>query len=74
MNTINSSVAVTPSPCTNICKIDAQTGWCEGCWRTIDEIAGWGSAGEPVKELIMQNIEQRKIQQHQHDLSQFDPE
>ena len=27
------------SPCINICRMHAATGWCEGCARTIDEIA-----------------------------------
>ena len=29
------------SPCNKICRIDRTTGWCEGCWRTLAEIAGW---------------------------------
>jgi len=29
------------SPCTLICSIDMKTGFCLGCGRTGDEIAGW---------------------------------
>ena len=29
------------SPCTSICVIDPPTGLCAGCYRTLDEIAGW---------------------------------
>jgi predicted Fe-S protein YdhL (DUF1289 family) len=29
------------SPCTLICSIDMKTGFCVGCGRTGDEIAGW---------------------------------
>jgi len=29
------------SPCIDICRFDAATGWCEGCGRTRGEIAGW---------------------------------
>jgi predicted Fe-S protein YdhL (DUF1289 family) len=29
------------SPCINVCSI-APSGWCRGCYRTIEEIAGWG--------------------------------
>ncbi len=29
------------SPCVSICVIDAPTGLCAGCFRTLDEIAGW---------------------------------
>ncbi|HUN91380.1 MAG TPA: DUF1289 domain-containing protein, partial [Burkholderiaceae bacterium] len=29
------------SPCVNVCHIEPGTGCCEGCLRTLDEIAGW---------------------------------
>jgi len=29
------------SPCTSVCTIDSATGLCAGCYRTLDEIAGW---------------------------------
>ncbi|GGB21960.1 hypothetical protein GCM10011380_09400 [Sphingomonas metalli] len=38
------------SPCVNICEIDPVTGWCRGCTRTIDEIAGWGA--RPLAEKL----------------------
>jgi predicted Fe-S protein YdhL (DUF1289 family) len=28
------------SPCLNICSLDEQ-GVCRGCYRSLDEIAGW---------------------------------
>ncbi|MEM1431302.1 MAG: DUF1289 domain-containing protein [Pseudomonadota bacterium] len=31
------------SPCVGLCKLDDATGYCLGCARTGDEIAGWGS-------------------------------
>lgn len=37
------SAVVVASPCVSVCAIDARTGWCEGCLRTIDEIAAWGA-------------------------------
>jgi uncharacterized protein len=33
-----------PSPCTNICTLDASASVCTGCGRTIAEIAEWGLA------------------------------
>jgi predicted Fe-S protein YdhL (DUF1289 family) len=30
-----------PSPCAAICRIDAASGLCEGCARTLDEISDW---------------------------------
>jgi hypothetical protein len=34
------------SPCIDICVMSEKTGLCEGCLRTLDEIAGWGQASE----------------------------
>ncbi|MBY0297788.1 MAG: DUF1289 domain-containing protein [Methylobacterium sp.] len=41
------------SPCTRICVLDPVTGLCEGCGRTRDEIAAWGSLSEPERKRIM---------------------
>lgn len=31
------------SPCVKICTLDAHSGLCLGCGRTIDEIARWSA-------------------------------
>jgi len=41
-----------PSPCVNICRIDAGSGLCVGCRRTIDEIAGWSRLGDAQKCIV----------------------
>ncbi len=41
-----------PSPCISVCRIDAATGLCEGCFRTLDEIAVWSRASEEEKRAI----------------------
>ncbi len=48
------------SPCVNICRIDENTGWCDGCWRTLDEIIVWGKASTTTKNEIMDSIRQRQ--------------
>jgi len=40
------------SPCRNVCKMDAATGYCEGCLRTIAEIAGWSQADDAARRRI----------------------
>ena len=39
------------SPCVKICTLDARSGLCLGCGRTLDEIARWTamSADERVR-------------------------
>lgn len=54
------AVSSVPSPCINVCRIDATTGWCEGCLRTIDEIAGWSAMSEDGKRAVWQRLEQRR--------------
>jgi hypothetical protein len=39
------------SPCVNICALDAATGWCLGCGRTIGEISNWSA--KPAAERLM---------------------
>ena len=48
-----------PSPCISICRVNESTGWCEGCFRTLGEIASWSSADDEGKRGIWKMIEQR---------------
>lgn len=41
-----------PSPCVDVCRLDARTGWCEGCARTIDEIAAWGRLDDEARRQV----------------------
>lgn len=49
-----------PSPCVNICRIDDGLGWCGGCLRQLEEIAGWRSMNEDAKWAIWIRIQQRR--------------
>ena len=48
-----------PSPCISICRMNESSGWCEGCFRTRDEIAGWSSTSNDGKRKLWKTIEQR---------------
>jgi hypothetical protein len=50
------------SPCINVCQMSPQTGLCEGCLRTIDEIVAWGSAGDDYKRAVWAEIRRREQQ------------
>lgn len=48
-----------PSPCTGICKLDPHTGWCNGCRRTRDEIAGWRTFDSAAKRAVLARVSVR---------------
>ena len=48
-----------PSPCISICRIDAESGFCEGCLRTIDETAAWSRMSDADKRGVWRAIELR---------------
>ena len=62
LGTDNEDRAAVPSPCINVCRMDASTGWCEGCLRTIDEIAGWSSFTDDAKRAVWDVIEERHVE------------
>jgi predicted Fe-S protein YdhL (DUF1289 family) len=47
------------SPCVNVCVIDADTGLCAGCSRSIEEIAGWAAMTDGERKRIMRDLPQR---------------
>ena len=48
-----------PSPCISVCRMDAASGLCIGCFRTVDEICQWSGATLPAKRQVWALIEQR---------------
>ena len=48
------------SPCVSLCRMDADSGWCLGCLRTLDEIALWGSLDDAGKREVMQRLGPRR--------------
>jgi uncharacterized protein len=48
-----------PSPCVSICRMNPQTDLCEGCLRTLDEIAAWGRMDDASKREVWGAIGQR---------------
>ena len=41
------------SPCILVCSMDDKTGYCFGCGRTRDEIAGWIDMTSAERRAIM---------------------
>jgi len=51
------------SPCVNTCKIDRNTSFCIGCYRTLQEIAAWSRLAESEKVAILKGVKLRKTRQ-----------
>jgi predicted Fe-S protein YdhL (DUF1289 family) len=48
------------SPCVNVCRMNATTGYCEGCLRTIDEIACWSGYTDEDKLAVIAKLAARR--------------
>ena len=48
------------SPCVSVCRMDEASGWCEGCFRTIDEIAHWGLFDDDEKRAVIAQLPARR--------------
>lgn len=55
-------MSAVPSPCINVCRMDRASGWCEGCLRTIDEIAGWSTMADDAKRAVVAALPARRVQ------------
>ena len=49
-----------PSPCISVCELDPDGRICVGCFRTLDEIAAWGSLDATAKRRILAELPARK--------------
>ncbi len=49
-----------PSPCISICKLNKSTRYCDGCFRTEDEIALWPSMSDEDKLNMLNILRQRQ--------------
>lgn len=47
------------SPCVGVCVINPQTQLCEGCFRTLDEIANWWDYAPEQKRTVLAELDDR---------------
>ena len=48
-----------PSPCNSVCRMIEASGWCAGCFRSIEEITNWSRMTPPEQRAVWGLIEQR---------------
>lgn len=63
MNTMNpkSGTQHVTSPCNSVCAIDPVNGLCAGCYRTLDEIAGWSELSDDAKRALIVALSARRV-------------
>jgi predicted Fe-S protein YdhL (DUF1289 family) len=44
------------SPCVKICVVHPEHRICVGCYRSIDEIAGWGRMSHEARVAVMEDL------------------
>jgi predicted Fe-S protein YdhL (DUF1289 family) len=48
------------SPCNDVCRIDEISGLCQGCHRTLDEIARWAAMPDARKRAVLDALPARR--------------
>ena len=48
------------SPCVRECVIDAASGYCRGCHRTLHEISCWSTYTTAEQRTLLAELEQRR--------------
>jgi predicted Fe-S protein YdhL (DUF1289 family) len=56
------AMSTVSTPCIEVCVIDPASGLCEGCGRTLAEIAQWGRLSEAERLAIMAVLEERRAE------------
>jgi predicted Fe-S protein YdhL (DUF1289 family) len=52
------------TPCVKICTLDARSGLCLGCGRTVDEIARWIEISAAERARIISELPWRLAASH----------
>lgn len=50
------------TPCIKVCVIDGTSGLCLGCYRTLNEVAGWARLSPEIRESLMAELPGRRSQ------------
>ena len=49
------------SPCVKICVVHPATRLCTGCYRSIEEIGGWGRMTPEERRAVMAELPSRAV-------------
>lgn len=49
------------SPCIGVCAVQARSGLCIGCKRSLKEIANWAKFSDEERSDILSRLSQRQL-------------
>jgi predicted Fe-S protein YdhL (DUF1289 family) len=49
------------SPCVNVCVMDEASGYCRGCKRSLEEIAGWAGSSDRQRQAVLDALDARDV-------------
>jgi uncharacterized protein len=55
-----SDQTIIPSPCIGVCSMDQSSGFCEGCFRTLEEIQQWWDLDNAAKSEVIKKAAARE--------------
>jgi len=55
------------SPCISVCAMDDLSGFCLGCYRTVDEIKTWWDMGPDEQKNLLVLLDERQLEQANFD-------
>ncbi|MHB8529566.1 MAG: DUF1289 domain-containing protein [Caulobacteraceae bacterium] len=61
------------TPCVGVCVVDAESGLCLGCRRTLAEVAGWSRFSDIQRAAIMAGLAERRNRIRPEKLALFGP-
>lgn len=59
------------TPCIKVCVIDGTSGLCLGCYRTLNEVAGWARLSAETRDNLMAELPGRRSQIAPEKLAMF---
>jgi len=48
------------TPCIKVCAVDGESGLCLGCFRTLQEVAGWSGFSDEDRDRLMAELPSRR--------------
>lgn len=48
------------TPCIKVCVVDGESGLCMGCYRRLNEVAGWSKFTDAERDAILAELPDRR--------------